>query len=295
MTTKANIMKTILVCIGLPIFSFGIIFASVLCLCFPWLISGIIILCLCSVLIKLFWAIVKKRYREKSLRLAIRFLYIPIGIWVISFLLPFACGLFGFFWETDSRVFQDIEFPLSIPKGIVVNSNKEIICANPFYQRLQVYDFNGNFKKSWFAKIPIHSEQEFLLSLIDDNINLVAYGRSVLYNCDGSIIKTEEIPREYVNSIKYKNINVFKSKLEQTYTLENRFLFPKVVCYEKTKLPIEIQLDKWSMFLLKGPWQAFILFFAFLVLSGFLEKMLKIVQSPSKHTALSTSKTHPGD
>ncbi|MHC4213709.1 MAG: hypothetical protein ACYSWP_10095, partial [Planctomycetota bacterium] len=87
-------------------------------------------------------------------------------IWIIVFLSGFfAAGLS----ETGRlMVSSSIRVPLGIPGGIAIDSESRLYYMANFYNRIQVYDKNGNFLRGWFFPRPGNQSATTQMIIDDD-------------------------------------------------------------------------------------------------------------------------------
>ena len=77
-------------------------------------------------------------------------------------------------------------FPLATPLAIAVDSKERVYCLSRFYNRMQVFDSDGQFIRGWFVGIPKGAYH----ILIDDEDNLrVAterWGKNLFFDTNGN-------------------------------------------------------------------------------------------------------------
>ena len=119
---------------------------------------------------------------------------------ILTLILGILLTLFGAFGSLSGPIFsysnfqgEKIEFPLSMPKSIVVDSHGHIYCGLNFYSRIQVYNRNGKFLKGW----PVNALGGDFRIFIDNKDRLQVITNSgryrYIYNFDGKMLKSDPV------------------------------------------------------------------------------------------------------
>ena len=145
---------------------------------------------------------------------------------------------------------ESVEVPQGELETIAVDHQGRIYCGGQFWQRVQVYDRDGNFLYGW----PIDaSGGAFRLTADPQGRIHVAAARTqkhLVYATDGTLLSEEdlhELPQD------------FQSKTDLTDAVGNRYvirsphLFPRVIRIDRDGRPHRVVGTRWYLWLVQGP------------------------------------------
>lgn len=151
------------------------------------------------------------------------FPYIVITIGIIGF-------VFGIFASSKESEYKD-ELPLGEIEGLVVDSSDNIYVGLGFYEKIQVYDKDGNFIRNWSIDCMNGS---FSIRLTKEQNIEVLVSRSnkrIIFNGHGEILKYYEAVYEGLNinsktyiketGEKYEVRGIFFTQIEKVYPSRN--------------------------------------------------------------------------
>jgi hypothetical protein len=174
----------------------------------------------------------------------VRIGFILIVLGAPFFILGFVGFIAGVLISTQAINFEG-ELPLSDISGIVVTKNRHIFVALGFYQKVQVYDNEGNFMRNW------HVDAEgggFEIDTIGNNI-LVTTARgskAIIYDQYGRFQKESKAAQEMPK----KNLRRFTTDNGDLYSVDGWF-FRSISQSKPIKRKIVVQ--NILMHLMKGP------------------------------------------
>lgn len=184
---KLSILVGVLLFCVFPLI--GIIFWCVYWM--PWLFIGLVFSCLALSCISIVWGICYKEFRLKSWGFARYFLF-PFGcFWVSSIAMLCICFILA---NCDFRMATSkVQFPVGHIKAIDINSKGQIYYMDSMYSRVQVFNRDGSFFKSWF--LPIKGKYSGVVGFSlgeNDDINLVYRDKTLIYDSLGHFKKAVE-------------------------------------------------------------------------------------------------------
>lgn len=164
--------------------------------------------------------------------------------------------IIGFVGFLSGSYFYSVnnEIPLGDIKGFVVDKNKNIYVGCGFYERIKVYNKNGEFIKNW----PIEAYGgTFYMDKNENNEILITTARGdeqVLFDVNGVILSKKEI-----NGLNYGNYETdwrtFTSDDGVEYEIKGS-LFQKIVQLNPEKIIISQNI---FLQLIKGPFNVWLL------------------------------------
>lgn len=178
-----------------------------------------------------------------------------------------------------------VRFPQTGSKGISVDSKGRIYCAIFDYQRLQVYDQNGQFIRGWFTYIPKDGFGLHLVTDPNDNIHIVADVSHDIYDSNGVLLSTKrgensDPNKEHVG----EGYNLTRDQHGNVYRFHSglsSMLFPKIIKIIPTgeqKALIEDPLELWLMMGPVHAWLLLMLWMLFLAIVFVLNYFIKLLQ-----------------
>jgi len=208
----------------------------------------------------------------------------------LAFLIPFAYSL-RYNLSLIRKLGIDtseVRFPQTGSNGISVDSRGRIYCAIFDYQRLQVYDKNGQFIRGWFTYIPKKVFSLHLLTDPNDNIHIVANASHDIYDSNGVLLSTKrgenlDPNKEHVGD----GYNLTRDQHGNVYRFQSglsSMLFPKIIKITPTgeqKVLIEDPLELWLMMGPVHAWLLFMLWMLFLAVVFALNYFIKLLQRPA--------------
>ncbi len=226
----------------------------------PWLFTLLIIIAIAVAVACIVYGLRVKNMRCKALKIANNILtgIMLFLIWVFLF------GLFVSFWRGEgggvSKVVSssNLRFPVSYPSDIAVDSHGHIYCAVYSYCRVQVYDKDGRFLRGWPAPIGPQKKNFRLVMDNNDNLHLIADYGHYTYKTNGQLLSDRKFKGKNGNNDFAEDGSILcKFRDGNTYSLKSKWLFPKIIKTTSNGEQSIIQLYSWSLWLMKGPWQAF--------------------------------------
>lgn len=179
-------------------------------------------------------------------------------IWVFLF------SLFVSFWNGESGGISkvvsssNLRFPVSYSSDIAVDSHGHIYCAVYSYCRVQVYDKDGRFLRGWPAPVGTKKKNFHLVMDNNDNLHLIGDYGHYTYKTDGQLLSGRKFKgRDDSNDVAEDDSILCKFRDGNTYSLKSKWLFPKIIKTTSTGEQSTILLYSWTLWLMKGPWQAF--------------------------------------
>ncbi len=190
-----------------------------------------------------------------------------------------AIGLFGLLaWLSSSSIITNriaFELPNTLREGLVIDSNGNIYCGSAMYQRIQMYDSNGNFIRPFNTSIGKGRASCYTFRIVNDELHIYLFltsakpqrvDRKIIYKLDGTLIDAQDIP-----SVEYKGYYVVNSAQDSTGNIYQYkgVLFPRVVKISNSQKDIIIATPIY-LWLFQSPFPAFL----FLALSIILANRL---------------------
>jgi hypothetical protein len=282
------------------ILGFGYVFCIIFFILFP-LVSfvGLMViripllfmigLCVCISVsaVCLIWGFIEKNVRSSAWRVSRNvFQGLPI-LWGGAFVFWGAWFSSGFLNLTPAA--SNVEFPLSYLFAVTVDSKQQVYCAIRMYERIQVYDKDGHFLKSWASPIPWtgHAKATRLIVDENDNIHMIRSGVvRYIYDPNGQLISRETLSLE-----DYKEISqqVDRLSVEQDGILYrgSSGLFPKITMTTPNGEDSVVVSEPLLLWLLKAPFPAFVLFILSGICSNFLNDLTKKYEKSNEVCKLS--------
>jgi hypothetical protein len=158
------------------------------CGVYPYILFGLPAISCAALLASL----VLRRRRVGALKIADACLFLLAAICFLqSFVLIHQCSKKG--WR-GTELSSNVEFPLPGCKSdaaIAVDSRDRVYLATAYYHRIQTYDKEGNFLRSWFAEC----EQEAHWGLYideEDRVHVGLYDKTYVHDPDGQLLSVIE-------------------------------------------------------------------------------------------------------
>ncbi len=171
-------------------------------------------------------------------------------------------GLFGFLGGAvvamagNRLPMRAFEFPLGDVQDLDVDRDGNVVLALGFYGRIQLYDANGRFRRSWSAD---SRGGPFTVSFQSaDRVASYAGRRdsTVLFNLAGDRVREEAKPAGPKAATWSPSINAPDGS---TVTVYRRLFWPRVV-REKGGLASVLVAEPWYLRLVEGPVATWLLF-----------------------------------
>ncbi len=133
------------------------------------------------------------------------------------------------------RNYGNIELPLAEPNHIAVVNNGLIYCGLNIYNKIQVYDQNGNFVKGWFIE---SGGTGFGITINEDMIKIVTFAnKHYFYDFNGNLLREEDhgdptksaTYDEDLAGLKGNGKGPVYDKMENSYFIKSHWLFPKII------------------------------------------------------------------
>lgn len=185
-------------------------------------------------------------------------------------------GAVGWFIaQFDILNYDSIELPNSQPRGIYLDDIGNIFCGSGAYERIQMYNMNGDFVRGFSTDVGKGRGSLFTYKVQDKKLYIYVYGvrlgterldRKIIYSLDGTLLQTSDVLSvEYTG---YNVINDIHDSFGNSYVFKG-LLFPRVVkkTNQSRAILINTPICLWP---LQAPFPSFILFYApLLYLAGF--------------------------
>lgn len=143
-------------------------------------------------------------------------------------------------------------FPIAEPEGIAVN-DEHIVVRSTFYERIQVYDKEGNFQIGWFCP-----KLKGTHLLIDEQgrILLAGYVNEWLFDFEGNLLST--VSKEYDFDGFHNKYGIYKDWITEdlqsnTYRISHPHLWPKVHKITPDGDDTVLISHPWYLWFLNGP------------------------------------------
>jgi len=181
---------------------------------------------------------------------------------------------------------SNLRFPVSYPSDIAVDSQGYLYCALCSYLRVQVYDKDGRFVRGWPATIGTKKHNFRLVMDNNDNLHLIGDYSHYTYKTDGQLLSGRKFKGNDDNNDFAEDDNILSRFRDgNTYSLKSKWLFPKIIKTTSTGEQSIIQLNSWTLWPMKGPWQAF----GLLVLLNLLwHRLDRIIKNTEKKCSVQT-------
>lgn len=227
---------------------------SLIAFYFPWFFVVAIPVCFGGSLFLVLLGYRAKKTRQKIWNAAKYLLILPICFCGGAFLFGAICWLGS---DLGIRMISSkIRFPLSTPLAIAVDSKGRVYCLSRFYNRMQVFNSDGQFIRGWFVGIPKGAYH----ILIDDEDNLrVAterWGKNLFFDTDGNLLnksRKQDFFEEFDKIGPIKTKDVFGN----IYRIENKWIFPKVVKIDTTGKAKTLICNPFNLWFVTTPFPAF--------------------------------------
>lgn len=180
-----------------------------------------ILLLYCGILFGLFFGILsdvqKQKVRKKKILLVVGMIFILFG--VTGFFSVFFSALDMLRWIPGN-----IELPLAGIDGIDVNREGKLFVASKYYNRIQVYNTNGDFIRGWFLN---NTGSIYLKIRINDNnkveVASLRGSKIDVFDENGKLIKTrkfDEDDTDFFDSFEQKGKHLFDKLRRCHYDVE---------------------------------------------------------------------------
>jgi hypothetical protein len=244
---------------------------GVILLLLPKLASFLIAISACTVLALIFSTFALKKVKQGFWEIA----SLCSGFLFITFLSLFASGfIFAMIPPSvGSYIFPEKkELPLGHADGIAVDSVGNVYLAIPFYQRIQIYGSEGNFIKG----LHVDSHGGAFGIWIEDELLHVFVSRTekhIAMNSEGQILESSEIQsfEEKESLWKKASTNRYKDKSGNVYKFHDSKWFQKVSKTEPSGTTIALIANPIYLWLLKGPFPAWLFGLCSLLMIVFLK------------------------
>lgn len=184
-------------------------FVGLMVICMPLLFMIGLCVCISVSAVCLIWGFIEKNVRSSAWRASRNiFQGLPI-LWGGAFVFFIAWSFSGFFNLIPAA--SNVEFPLSNLFAVTIDSKQQVYCAIRMYERIQVYDKDGHFLKSWFSPIPWVGNVKATRLIVDenDNIHMISCGEvRYIYDPNGQLVSRETLSLE-----DYKEISQHADRL----------------------------------------------------------------------------------
>jgi hypothetical protein len=171
-------------------------------------------------------------------------------------------GVFGFLGGAvvamagNRLPLQAFEFPLGDVQGVDVDREGNVVLALGFYGRIQLYDANGRFRRSWSADALGGS-----FTVCFQSPDLVASyagrrGSTIVYNLAGERVREDAEPARPKTQSAALSI---EAPDRSRVTVHRRLFWPKVV-RDKGGVTSTLVEERWYMRLAEGPLATWLLF-----------------------------------
>lgn len=201
------------------------------------------------------------------------------GFLFITFFSLFASGfIFGFIpASAGSYIFPEkLELPLGNTDGMAVDGHGHIYLTVPFYQRIQVYDSNGDFLKG--LHVDTHGGAFYIW--IENELLHVAISRTdkhIAMDLNGQILEDFEVEsfKKWESLWKKASVNRYKDESGNVYQFQDSKWSPKVTKTEPSGNSTALISNPFHRWFLKAPFPAW-MFGLFSMMVVFIIKLVKI-------------------
>jgi hypothetical protein len=143
-------------------------------------------------------------------------------------------------------------FPIAEPEGIAVD-DEHIVVRSTFYERIQVYDREGNFQKGWFCP-----KVKGAHLLIDEQgrIQLAGYENEWFFDFEGNLLS--KVSKEYDFDGFQERFGVYKDwvtedRQSNTYRISHPHLWPQLHRIDSNGVETILISTPWYLWFLNGP------------------------------------------
>lgn len=270
-TFSQNIFRGLVVLIMLLLILFTLSVYGVILLLIPR-ISTFLILGLSSIFL---WSIISTFILKKVKQTVWGKMSFCSGFLFVTFLSLFASGfIFGLIPPSAGRYIfpAKSELPLGDADGIAVDGSGNIYLAVPSYQRVQVYDSNGDFIKG--LHVDAHIGAFYIW--IEDELLHVAVSRTDIHlvtNLDSKVLESSEVEsfEEWESLWEKASVNRYKDASGNTYKFHDSKWFPKVTKTVPSGDSVVLISNPIHFWLLKGPFPAWLFILCSMLMIVFLK------------------------
>jgi len=216
---------------------------------------------------------------------------INAGVWVMAMLLSvllllIGVGLIGFnrqvsmfmMHSTQRFLFSEkTQFPIANLSGIAIDNEGRTYLAIRAYGRIQVYSSEGDFIKGWFVDT---EGGDFNIWIEDDHLIHVCTrmtDRHDVFDSSGQLIENIEITSYDEEKRLFKKAGGLKEQdaFGNTYVIQNRKWFPKVVKTNLNGLDAPLIKSPYHFWLMYPPLAAWLIFATGLIMTVILGMIIK--------------------
>jgi hypothetical protein len=171
-------------------------------------------------------------------------------------------GLFGFLGGAvvalagNRLPMRAFEFPLGDVQDVDIDREGKVVLALGFYGRIQLYDANGRFRRSWSADA---LGGPFTVSFQSPDLVASYAGRrgsTILFDLAGERVREDAEPARPKSETGAPSINAPDGS---RVTVQRRLFWPNVV-REKGGVSSTLVAEPWSMRFIEGPLPTWLLF-----------------------------------
>ncbi|MBM1106961.1 hypothetical protein JQC67_12490 [Aurantibacter crassamenti] len=175
-------------------------------------------------------------------------------------------GVIGF-WSGSYFYNENTEIPLGDIKGFVVDKENNIYVGSGFYEKVQVYDEDGNFLKNWDLEA---YGGTFTMNLTEHEEILITTARGneqIWFNKNGRILSQKKIGNGTYEESK-RDWRTFTTKENVQYEIKG------TIFHELVRLNPKKTIINQNLFLqiIKGPFNIWLL----IVIGGIISYLLKV-------------------
>jgi hypothetical protein len=198
--------------------------------------------------------------------------FFPGILWMSAFLFGCLCW-FGSICFNFNIANSWIKFPLSAPEVVLVDNSGDIYCLSKFYNRLQVYDKNGNFLKGWFIDLPAGSFK--ILEDTDNNIRVVSANNSFIsvFDKNGYFLRKSQRPdfdeKFYANEV--------KDSFGYFYKIRNPFFYPQIIKISNSGEISVVTGQSFGHWMVTMPVPGFVFLMVMIIIQGRLSRRLGLI------------------
>ncbi len=170
-----------------------------------------------------------------------------------------ATGLIGFFGAVacsllGQRIPQRVQLPLGDVSSVAVDSQGRIYCASQGYSRVQQYDRDGDFLRSWWVDsgggsfvMEVDAQDRIRVATAQTDAHLV-------YRPDGHLISVERSDTEYDRMRRVRRDPLrWRSPGGEVYEARTPNLYPKVVVVDRAGAVRTVVTTPFLLWMVAGP------------------------------------------
>jgi len=158
-----------------------------------------------------------------------------------------------------------LRFPLGYPDGIAVDVKGDVICVSHFYNRIQIFDKDGNFNRGWFSFMRGGAD-----IIVDGNnlIHVEQREKYAVYTTDGVLRQTRS---KDLYAKKTSGVWETKDALGNTYRIQGNWFKPKIIKMTPAKNVSVLISDPWYLWLIGGYFPLFYYPLVVIAIGGLLK------------------------